>query len=115
VPGGAVSTARNPANPTKGSAGPSRSAGTTTTAPPPAEVDEPDGARLTSEGGTVYAVCATLTATLTGWDPAPGFDVEAVDPGPAIAPMIVFAADDERYRTTVTCVAGEPTTVVLPL
>jgi serine/threonine-protein kinase len=88
---------------------------TTTIGDPPGVDPPPNGTRLTVSGGAVYATCSTLTATLTGWEPASGFTVADVEAGPALSTMIVFASDDARYRATVTCVAGSPTSVVLPL
>ena len=75
----------------------------------------PVGTRLTSAGGTVYAVCGQGKAQLTGWEPAPGYTVQKVNQGPAIAPEVVFKGASARYRMTVTCVAGTPTPLVLPL
>jgi serine/threonine-protein kinase len=75
----------------------------------------PDGKRLASQGGVVYAKCAQGKATLTAWEPESGYSVEKVQPGPSLASVIVFKNAQSRYRTTVTCVAGTPTPVVLPL
>jgi hypothetical protein len=41
--------------------------------------------------------------------------VERVDPGPKLTAMVVFKGKLARYRMTVTCVAGAPAPVVLPL
>lgn len=81
----------------------------------PSPSTPPPGKRLTSPGGAVYATCADGKATLTGSEPANGYTVEQVEPGPALAPRIIFKGPKNRYRTTVTCVAGTPTPVVLPL
>jgi eukaryotic-like serine/threonine-protein kinase len=89
---------------------PAATASTSPTVSPP-----PTGTRLTSPGGSVHADCGTGGATLSGSEPAPGFDVEEIDSGPAPVTEIIFAAGIERYRMTVTCVAGDPTAVVLPL
>ncbi|WP_433297493.1 protein kinase domain-containing protein [Actinoplanes sp. CA-030573] len=75
----------------------------------------PEGKRFDSPGGFVYAVCGQGKATLTSWQAKPGYAVEKVEPGPALAPVAVFADDRNRYRMSVTCVAGQPTPVVLPL
>lgn len=75
----------------------------------------PAGKRFDSPGGFIYAVCGEGKATLTSWEAKPGYAVEKVEPGPALAPVAVFAGDKNRYRMTVTCVAGQPTPVVLPL
>jgi serine/threonine-protein kinase len=41
--------------------------------------------------------------------------VQKVDEGPALTAVIVFQDGPSRIRTTVTCVAGAPTAVTLPL
>jgi serine/threonine-protein kinase len=102
-------------------AGPTSSAGGEPTAQAPGGDDgkpaasPPAGKRLASPGGVVYASCARGKATLNSWEPTSGYGVEEVQPGPALAPLIVFKGETNRYRTTVTCVAGTPTPVVLPL
>jgi len=75
----------------------------------------PVGTRLSSAGGVVYAVCSQGKGQLTSWEPNPGYTVQKVNPGPALAPEIVFKGTLNRYRMTVTCVAGTPTPLVLPL
>ena len=75
----------------------------------------PEGKRLDSKGGFVYAVCGAGKATLTSWGANPGFTVEKVTPGPALTAEIVFRGTPTRYRMTVTCVAGTPTPLELPL
>jgi serine/threonine-protein kinase len=75
----------------------------------------PVGTRLTSAGGVVYAVCSQGKGQLTSWEPNPGYSVQKVNQGPALAPEVVFKGATNRYRMTVTCVAGMPTPVVLPL
>jgi serine/threonine-protein kinase len=75
----------------------------------------PDGKRLDSPGGFVYAACEQGKATLTYWEAKPGFTVDKVEPGPALTALIIFKGTPARYRMTVTCVAGSPTPVVLPL
>jgi serine/threonine-protein kinase len=63
----------------------------------------------------VFASCDAGKATLSSWDPADGYSVEKVQPGPSLTTAIVFRGTPARYRMTVTCVAGNPTPVVLPL
>jgi eukaryotic-like serine/threonine-protein kinase len=75
----------------------------------------PVGTRLSSDGGVVYAVCSQGKGQLTSWEPNPGFTVQKVTQGPALAPEIVFKGAANRYRMTVTCVAGTPAPLVLPL
>lgn len=88
---------------------------TTTPLTSPPTTPPPAGTRLTSPGGSVRADCGSGGATLSEPEPEPGFDLENIDSGPTLAAEVVFAAGLERYRMTVTCVAGVPTPVVLPL
>ncbi|MGK5678980.1 protein kinase domain-containing protein [Actinoplanes sp. URMC 104] len=81
---------------------------------PSPTADPPEGRRLSSRGGVVYAVCAGGEAELTGWEPAEGYTVQVLQQGPALAARILFS-DRIRYRMTVTCVGDTPTSVVLPL
>jgi hypothetical protein len=75
----------------------------------------PVGTRLSSEGGVVYAVCSQGKGQLTSWEPNPGYTVQKVNQGPALAPEVVFKGAITRYRMTVTCVSGTPAPLVLPL
>ncbi|MFF5293680.1 serine/threonine-protein kinase [Paractinoplanes globisporus] len=75
----------------------------------------PAGKRLDSPGGYAFATCGQGKATLTSWHENSGYTVDKVEPGPALTAVIVFAGTPTRYRMTVTCVAGTPTPVVLPL
>ncbi|MFD0520208.1 protein kinase domain-containing protein [Paractinoplanes durhamensis] len=98
-----------------GSAGSSSATGS----PEPSTSDGPssvsEGKLLESPGGVVRAVCEQGRARLTGWAAKPGYSVETVEPGPALTVMAIFKGTLTRYRITVTCVAGSPTPVVLPL
>ncbi|SNY09325.1 Serine/threonine protein kinase [Paractinoplanes atraurantiacus] len=96
----------------------------TAEAPPPASAAPPEGKRIGSAGGSVHAVCEQGKARLTSWEPAPGYTAKEVEAGPAFTARILFATADteveagkpaKKYRITVTCVAGQPTPVVLPL
>ncbi|GIM91451.1 protein kinase domain-containing protein [Paractinoplanes toevensis] len=75
----------------------------------------PEGKQLESPGGVIHAVCTAGKAKLTSWEANPGYEVEKVEPGPALTVVAIFKSLTSRYRTTVTCVAGTPTPVVLPL
>jgi serine/threonine-protein kinase len=75
----------------------------------------PQGKRLDSAGGFAFATCGGGKATLTYWEAKPGFTVDKVEPGPALTASVAFQGTPTRYRMTVTCVAGTPTPVVLPL
>jgi hypothetical protein len=95
-----------------GSAGPSDAPAVSPTASATAGSQ---GKRLTSPGGSVLATCADGKASLTDWQPAAGYEVERVDAGPALTALIIFKGPTQRYRMRVSCVAGEPTSFVLPL
>ena len=95
-------------------ASPGSSAGADPT-PSTAGPGDPRGSRLTSPGGEVVALCDQGKVTMTSWQPASGYTVEKVQPGPALTAVIVFKSTLLRYRMTVTCVAGNPTPVVLPV
>ena len=75
----------------------------------------PDGKRLDSPGGYAYATCTQGKSKLTSWQANSGYAVEKVEPGPALTTSVVFKGTLDRFRMTVTCVAGTPTPVVLPL
>jgi serine/threonine-protein kinase len=97
-------------------------AGTGSSAGPPASAGPsgggsagPQGKRLDSPGGYAYATCDQGKSKLTSWQANPGYEVEKVEPGPALTTSIVFKGALSRFRMTVTCVAGTPTPVVLPL
>jgi eukaryotic-like serine/threonine-protein kinase len=84
-------------------------------APPPAE---PIGnvKTFTSRGGTIEARCnGSGKAKLVAWAPKDPYQVDKVSAGPALTAAIVFKHAASRIRMTVTCVAGEPTVVTLPL
>jgi hypothetical protein len=69
-----------------------------------------------SSGGTIEARCdADGRAQLTSWTPKDPYEVQRVNEGPALTAVIVFRNSKSRIRMTVTCVAGTPTVVSLPL
>ena len=109
---GPAPSADAPAVAPSGAPGPTPQPSSSVSAP---ASEAPQGTRLTSPGGVVYARCDQGKATLTWWEPAAGYLVQKVDPGPALTTEIVFRGATTRYRMTVTCVAGIPTPVVLPL
>ncbi|WP_221324168.1 serine/threonine-protein kinase [Actinoplanes sp. L3-i22] len=82
-------------------------------APPTSDV--PESTRLESKGGAVYAICVSGNAQILSWEPAEGFVAERVDPGPGLTASVVFAGGLSRYRMSITCFAGKPSAVVLPL
>ncbi|MEU7902976.1 protein kinase domain-containing protein [Actinoplanes sp. NPDC049118] len=71
---------------------------------------------FTSPGGTVEASCDDSgQAKLVAWAPKDPYQVERVSAGPAFTASIVFKHVASRIRMTVTCVAGSPTAVTLPI
>jgi hypothetical protein len=89
--------------------GPASTAPATTT--PPADRTK----TLSSAGGTVDARCEGGKATLLSWVPKDSYVVQKVNAGPAVTTAIVFKKKASRIRMTITCVAGVPTTVNLPI
>jgi serine/threonine-protein kinase len=76
----------------------------------------PRGTILTSGGGEVLAKCnGAGKSKLISWQPKTGWTVTSVSPGPALTTGIVFKNGISKIQMTVTCVAGHPTAVVLPL
>ena len=89
----------------------------TPTAAPVTPKQPPAGVvTFTSLGGTVEARCtAAGKAELVSWTPNDPYVVQRVKAGPALAAVIIFKNGASRIRMTVTCVAGIPTVVTLPL
>jgi serine/threonine-protein kinase len=93
-----------------------RPGGTEPTTEAPATGDPPSGGRtLSSTAGSVVAECTDGKALLTSWTPNDPYRVERVNAGPDLAATAVFRHKSTRIRMTVTCVAGVPSAVVLPL
>jgi serine/threonine-protein kinase len=86
-----------------------------TTGVPAASVPATQTKTLSSSAGTVQATCSGGKARLTSWTAKDPYEVESANPGPALTTAVVFAHGLSRIRMTVTCVAGTPTAVVLPL
>jgi serine/threonine-protein kinase len=96
--------------------GPTRGGEPTSTAPPPPATQPPaEGKTLSSAAGSVVARCTGGKALLTSWSAKDPYEVERVNAGPVLAATAVFRNNASRIRMTVTCVAGVPTAVVLPL
>ena len=72
-------------------------------------------ATTASEGGWVVAQCEKGQVTLLSWEPQAPYEVQRVDPGPAVTASAIFKNKNAKIRMTVTCVAGIPTPVSLPL
>jgi hypothetical protein len=116
VPGATVQTTVPTAGPGTGQAtGPTATASSTPSRTPPSSVPAPRTRTLSSSAGTVEATCSGGKAHLTSWTAKDPYHVESADAGPALTTGVVFAHGVSRIRMTVTCVAGTPTAVVLPL
>ena len=121
APGRGAIVASGPVPPARTSDAPSTTPTTQSPSPSaspsasPTVAEPPTGRRLVSPGGAAYAICEDGKATLTGWEPAPGFTADPAEPGPALSARIFFVGEQRKYRMTVTCVAGTPTPLVLPL
>ncbi|MEV6629327.1 protein kinase [Actinoplanes sp. NPDC051470] len=71
---------------------------------------------LTSKAGRVTARCTEAgKAHLLAWEAQDPWKVDRVNSGPVLAASAIFKYKAQRFRMTVTCVAGVPTTVNLPL
>ncbi|MFI7545840.1 protein kinase [Actinoplanes sp. NPDC049599] len=86
------------------------------TAEPTTEEPSAESRTFTSAGGTVEARCTDAgKAELVSWTPTDPYEVQKVTDGPAPTAAIVFRDGKSRIRMTVTCAAGTPTAVTLPL
>jgi serine/threonine-protein kinase len=95
---------------------PSAPVGAPPTNATPASSAPADGTTtLSSAAGSVQARCGGGKAQLTSWQPTSPYQVERVNAGPVLAATIIFKHANSRIRMTVTCVAGKPKAVVLPL
>jgi tRNA A-37 threonylcarbamoyl transferase component Bud32 len=113
VPPPAAAGASTPAATGRDPAVPGSSPGGSTTDPAPVDSPEPPPPpaerTFTSDGGTVRAICeATDRARLLSWTAARTYHVDAVAPGPARAPSVVFRMGNQNTRMTVTCPTGTP-------
>jgi hypothetical protein len=126
-PAAAVTPERTHATPALGSAVPSTHSTPSRAAKPSPSAVEPSAvptvtepvnlvSTFTSIGGTVEARCtAAGKATLVAWAPKDPYKVQRVNAGPTLAAVIVFRHGQSRIRMTVTCSAGVPAVVTLPL
>jgi serine/threonine-protein kinase len=118
VAGAAAEESKSPsAATTTGAGDPPPGVDPTVTATPTTEpTTTATGKLLKSKGGDVLAKCnGAGKSKLVAWEPKPGWSVYSVAAGPALTTSIVFKKDASKIRMTVTCVAGTPTAVVLPL
>ncbi|GLY98875.1 serine/threonine-protein kinase [Actinoplanes sp. NBRC 103695] len=71
---------------------------------------------LTSKAGQVTAECTKAgKAHLLAYEPADPWKLDRVNAGPVVAASAIFKNRNQRFRMTVTCVGGRPTSVNLPL
>jgi eukaryotic-like serine/threonine-protein kinase len=71
---------------------------------------------LTSKAGQVTAKCTKAgKAHLLAYEPADPWKLDRVNAGPVVAASAIFKNKNQRFRMTVTCVGGQPTSVNLPL
>ncbi|HET6532783.1 MAG TPA: protein kinase [Actinoplanes sp.] len=114
--GGSAAPAGPEPQPGEATTTPGRTGGGQPTAgAPPTTGPTAQGRTLSSVAGSVVAECTGGKAHLTSWSAKDPYQVERVNAGPVLAATAVFRTDASRIRMTVTCVAGVPTAVVLPL
>ena len=77
--------------------------------------DPPQTKVLTSKAGRVTARCTQGKAELLDWEAVDPWRVQRTNPGPVVAASAIFKQKNQRFRMTVTCVGGQPTSVGLPL
>ncbi|HEU4348520.1 MAG TPA: protein kinase [Actinoplanes sp.] len=104
---------------TSASTGPSSSA-TPSRTPPPAPppppptttaAPEPSARTLTSDGGTVRAICPSpTTAKLLSWSATKPYRVGEVKAGPASEAVVIFMRGSEGVQMVITCSSGVPST-----
>ncbi len=78
----------------------------------PASPQSSPGTVLSSEGGTVVAVCAQGGAYLQSWSPQQGFEANTVMRGPASTAQVSFTSDQSKVTMLVTCSGGLPSAAV---
>ncbi|HEY7273057.1 MAG TPA: protein kinase [Actinoplanes sp.] len=116
IPGATVQTTVPTADPGTGQAtDPTATAEPTPSRTAASSAPAPRTRTLSSSAGTVEATCSGGKAHLTSWTAKDPYQVESANPGPALTTGVVFGHGVSRIRMTVTCVAGTPTAVVLPL
>ena len=79
-----------------------------TPTPPPAQSTTPVGTPLSSEGGTVVAICEPAGAYLLSWSPAQGYEVDRVVRGPAAQASVRFDSFMRQVTMNITCPSGTP-------
>jgi hypothetical protein len=78
--------------------------------PPPPPPPPPDPTRRTANapGGSAVVECTGAVARLITWTPADGYEVQAVQPGPAGSVMVRFRAANNTSNIQARCVGGVP-------
>jgi hypothetical protein len=116
IPGGTVQTTVPAAGPGTGqTVDPTATAAPTPSRTPASSAPAPRTRTLSSSAGTVEATCSGGKAQLISWTAKDPYHVESATAGPALTTGVVFAHGVARIRMTVSCLAGTPTAVVLPL
>jgi serine/threonine-protein kinase len=114
-PQGSATPQVGPSQGGTGSAGPSTPAGGPATSASATPTAPSSPKTLTSDAGSVEARCTGGEALLTSVKATAPYRVETVEAGPAPEASVVFKRGTSRIRMAVTCVAGEPTSVVQAL
>ncbi len=90
----------------------------TTTAPPesggnPGGGSESNSVSLSSGAGSLVATCPLpINAQILYWKATAPYTVLSSDPGPSVAPSVVFAHGDRQVKMTVNCTAGIATAII---
>ncbi|MDG4829687.1 protein kinase [Solwaraspora sp. WMMD1047] len=113
VPPPAAGDASVPPATDRGPAVPDSPPGTSATQPAPVDSPQPPPPpaerSFTTAGGTVRASCeSTGRGRLLSWSAARTYHVDAVAPGPARTPTVVFRKGNQNERVTITCATGTP-------
>ncbi len=78
----------------------------------PASQQSSPGAVLSSQGGTVVAVCVQSGAYLQSWSPQQGYEASGVERGPTSTAQVSFTSDQSEVTMFVTCSGGVPSASV---
>ena len=75
-------------------------------------VPQPVSRTVNTLGGTVTATCTGSTATLTGYDPLPGFTAVKIDKGPGGSVGLTLHALVTDVKVRFTCHNGVPVATI---
>jgi hypothetical protein len=79
---------------------------------PPAGQQSSPGTVLSSQGGTVVAVCVQGGAYLQSWSPQQGYETIGVVRGPTSTAQVSFTSGQSNVTMLVTCPGGAPSAAV---